>query len=284
MDKVTEFLHECGVLDVESTSPEPETCEIIELAYGFLTNGDWHTISHHYKPSIEIPPESAEKHFITDEMVANSPAYPAAYNEEHGFGIFTQNVKYFVAHNAHYDRTAINENNLRHGITDQRIADTSNWICTLKLAQKLFNNENALPAYRLGALWFRFKLYQGVTRQIIPHQADSDIYMAGRLLEFLVRAMVDAGIIDGNQDVGPQVVDFLNKPTLIKLWPFGKHKGTPLPDVPADYLSWAFSNMDMLNEKNANFDYDLAWSISVAFGQVDEMDPSTIVWGIDKGM
>lgn len=263
MSKLQEFLHQCGVVDVESTSPYPETCEIIELAYGFNVDGDWKTISNHYKPSIEIPAESAEKHFITDEMVADAPDFSASYTQ-HQFDVYIQQFKYFVAHNAPYDRTAIVNNLDKFNIQDEKIADPQNWICTLKLAKKIFSNEMALPAYRLGVLWFYFKLYQGVTRQIIPHQADSDIYMAGRLLECLVKFMIELGYVDDTQDIGPQVVAYLNQRQEVKNWPFGKHKGELIVDVPKSYLQWAVSNMDMFDEKSGGYDPDLAHSVKLA--------------------
>lgn len=261
MSKLNEFLSQCGVLDVESTSPDPKTCEIIELAFGIYDKNDWCTISNHYKPTIEIPPESAEKHFITDEMVANSPSFVASHTD-HGFGVYVDAMRYFVAHNAQYDRTAILSNYDRLGVEySDKLANKANWICTYNLAKKIFNNENALPAYRLGVLWFYFKLYQGVTRTIIPHQADSDIYMAGKLLAYLVGILVELGEVDDTQDIGPQVKAFMDKPTVVTHWPFGKHKGVAIKDVPQDYLNWAITNMDMFNEEHDNYDADLSFSV-----------------------
>lgn len=262
MSKMDEFLSQCGVLDVESTSPEPKTCEIIELAFGIRSEDDWVTFSQHYNPGIEIPPESAEKHFITDEMVADKPSFAVSYTE-HAFGPYVDSMTYFVAHNAQYDRTAIVSNYDRLGVQyNPKLADKANWICTYNLAKKLFNNENALPAYRLGVLWFYFKLYQGVTRQIIPHQADSDIYMAGKLLAFLVDIMIQLEMIDDTQDIGPQVIAFMNRPQSVTHWPFGKHKGVAIEQVPESYLNWAIMNMDMFNEEHDNFDADLAFTVS----------------------
>ncbi len=268
MEKVIEFLQSCSVVDVESTSPVPTECEIIELAYGLYNDGNWNTFNQLYKPSIPIPPLSAEKHFITDAMVVDKPTWPAAYTEYQNFNVVTSNIKYFVAHNAQFDRTVITHNNERHNITDPVVANASNWICTLRLAEKLWKDDNALEAYRLSALWFILELYTTVDESVrlVPHQAETDILMAAKLLEYIVVEMVQRGIIDVNGDIGAQIIEFQNQPNIMTAWPWGKHKGTPIAEVPADYINWVMQNTNRLTEGHEDFDEDLAYSIQAAFG------------------
>ena len=252
--KVIEFLSKCGVIDVESTSPEPESCEIIELAYGKLIDDDWLTVNHRYNPGIPIPPASAEKHFITNADVRDKPDFTASLREEQ-FGDFINSTDYYVAHNAMYDRTSIIQNLKRRGVNiDTKFQLESNWICTFELAKKLFKNDYALPAYRLGFLWFFFELNEDCNREIIPHRADSDIYMDAKLLEYLVNAAIDFGLVDINLDIGPQIIEILNTKEKPTHWMYGKYKGELISNLPRDYLNWCINNMDVLNSSSTSYD------------------------------
>ena len=33
-----------------------------------------------------------------------------------------------------------------------------------------------------------------------------------------------------------------------KLWPFGRHKGTPIEELETDYIHWVLNNLERLNE------------------------------------
>ena len=46
-----------------------------------------------------------------------------------------------------------------------------------------------------------------------------------------------------------------------KTWPYGKHKGTEIKLLPNDYIIWAIDNMDVLNQDNSNYNFDLAHSL-----------------------
>jgi len=255
--KVIEFLLNCGVLDVESTSQDPETCEIIELAYGKLIDDDWLTVNNRYYPGIPIPAASAEKHFITNADVRGKPEFTACLESEQ-FGDFITSTRYYVAHNAIYDRTSIIHNLRRRGVeVHSEFQDVSNWICTFELAKKLFCNEYTLPNYRLGFLWFFFEINENCSREIIPHRADSDIYMDAKLLEYLVNCAIDMELVDPEKDIGPQILNILNTDVKPTHWMYGKHKGKLISELPKDYLNWCVNNMDMLNPSNTSFDKTL---------------------------
>jgi exodeoxyribonuclease X len=51
----------------------------------------------------------------------------------------------------------------------------------------------------------------------------------------------------------PMLMELQSKPRLIKVMPFGKHKGTPLVDIPRSYIIWLL--------KQDNLDPDLLYSI-----------------------
>ena len=255
-NNIQKFLESVAVIDVESTSDQPQLCDVIELAVGDFKEGDWVTvIKEQFKPSIPIPAASAEKHFISDEMVVNCNSFDTSYDCLADKAV---DVKYFVAHNAQYDRTAIVSNYTRLDIeVTPMISTTSRWICTFELAKVIFNNEYMLPAYRLGFLWFYFKLYDGCKRVIIPHQADSDIYMAGKLLEFLVQCSIELKLVDATGDIGEQLVRLIEVGIAPTHWPYGSHKGKLLSEIPKDYFKWALNNMDMLKVGSSSYSKSL---------------------------
>lgn len=256
---VLSFLQSCSAVDVESTSPYPESCEIIELAFS-IYGGDWQTFTQHYKPSIPVPPLSSEKHFINDNMLADKPSFATVKDGD--FPVVVNAMEYFIAHNAKYDMTAIRNNYAMHNLeVPAKIADNDRWICTLKLARKLYANDQDMEAFRLTYLWFQLGLWQNYDRVLIPHQADSDIYMAGNLFKFLLEEMIRRGIIDTTAPIGPQVIAFQNEPVILASWPFGKHKGKALKDVPKDYLEWAIMNLSSLNEEHPDYDIDLGTTV-----------------------
>ena len=248
------FLESVIIVDTESTSDKPEECEIIELAVGTYNLGDWSTISSHFKPNIPIPAASAEKHFITDLMVKDCPSFSSSYSS---FSSIAGAARYIVAHNSDYDRVAIVKNYENAGIdVHDIISNPDRWICTLNLARNIFTGDLELPAYRLGYLWFYLELYHNCTRDIIPHRADSDIYMAGKLLESLVKYGIELGKIDQHKDIGPQLVHLSKFKIDITKWPLGKHKGAELVDVPKDYIRWALKNLDMLQVGSPKFNQE----------------------------
>lgn len=256
---IQSFLQSCSVVDVESTSPKPSSCEIIELAFSIYTL-DWNCISQHYKPSIKIPSLSSELHFINDAMVADKPSF--AHVADAGFFTVVDACDYYIAHNARFDKTAILNNLAMHNINPgNKLPDDQRWICTFKLAKKLFNGDSRFEAMRLSYLWFELGLWETNTKVLIPHQADSDIYMAGKLFEHLLAIMIDRGIVDLSKPIGPQVIAYQNKPTLLSHFPFGKHKGVLFADVPTSYLTWAVGNLSSLDDTSDDYDEDLTASI-----------------------
>ncbi len=161
--------------------------------------------------------------------------------------------KYLVAHNNFYDMKVL-EN---HGI------DTKDhkWLCTWRLAKKLFNGVDEIQETNLPYLRFALKLDVPITMRC--HRAGNDSYMTGKLLEVLVVLMEDMGLIDPSKDYGDQIYNYLKAPIIYDKMPFGKHKGELMTNVPLSYWQWAIKNMDTLREDAENFDNDLYQSILV---------------------
>ena len=265
MQTVKNLLATCSVIDTESTSPDAKTCDIIELACSVydMENDEWRVFDQWYKPTIAIPPLSAEKHFIRDMDVADKPMFSEFQNVDTFFQISSL-VPYFVAHNEKYDRVAIQSNLKRFGLEDSTsIAMPERWFCTMRLAEKLYADDPTVESMRLTYLWFRLGLCNCTDKLIVPHKADSDIFMAGKLFEYLVEEMVQRGIVDLNSSVelGQQIHAFQTAPRKITTWPFGKHKGVSMDLIPMDYFAWCIENMSCFNEDADDFNPDLTAAV-----------------------
>ncbi len=87
-------------LDVETTGLSPRTSRVCEVALiGFQGGCRVGHFSSLVNPGLAIPPETTKIHGITDEMVRNSPAFPALAPRL--LGLMEGSV--IVAHNAEFD-------------------------------------------------------------------------------------------------------------------------------------------------------------------------------------
>ena len=251
MSNKEDFLQSCLVLDTETNSDQYKVAEIIETGFVIRENDDWTIFQElHKPPTREIPAKVESVCYITNEMVADKP--PFSESKE----IFQSVVDgysngFLVAHNHFYDMKVL-EN---HGI----IMPNHKWICTWRLAKKIFNDIEDVEETNLPYL--RFKLDLDVPITMYCHRAGNDSYITAKLLEVLVMLMEDMGIIDTSKPYGPQVATGAAEPIIYKRMPFGKHRGELMKDVPHSYWKWALQNMDSLKEDSDNYDPDFAASV-----------------------
>lgn len=258
-----QFLKSLIVLDTETTSLDFREAEIIELGYILRNNeGGWETVNDLYKPSVLISPEVSEVTHIVDEDVADCKESYSGILEDFKpvVDAFRQVNGFYVAHNAFYDRSVF-----EHGYAGV-FTFQDEWLCTMRMAKKLFANDPEVEKFRLFYLRYLFKL--DVPRDLEPHRASSDAYVTAVLMEFMVNVMEERGIIDVNEPYGPQIFDWLNEPIIIDTMQFGKHKGKKLVDIPLSYWQWALSNMDSLNEEKPEYDKDFAASVVIAMESI----------------
>lgn len=104
-EKGTPTLHRAMLLDLETTSPDPATCEIIEFGavrFTFDENGVIYAIEDEYdefnQPSAPIDPIITELTGITDADVAGHRLSPQRIAE------IASGVDLFIAYNADFDR------------------------------------------------------------------------------------------------------------------------------------------------------------------------------------
>ncbi|QOI71215.1 putative DNA polymerase III epsilon subunit [Erwinia phage pEa_SNUABM_12] len=260
MTEIDKFFNNVMVLDTETTGID-DNADIIEFSASFpLSANDTFeemlNFTTRYKPTQEVPAEASAIHFIVTEDLNDSPSYASSVSELEGLFEIKQ---YFVGHNVQFDRRMLVENNKRvNPEVKEEFLDDNRWICTLKLAKKLFAEDPEFKNLTLSYLWFKFDLHKTCTRKIIPHSAEDDVYMCYKVLSHLVNIAVDRGLIDSNKEIGSQVVVLCNTPNIFTVMPIGKHKGMLMTEVPMNYIEWMINNSDMLNENMPNFDADLA--------------------------
>lgn len=249
-----EFLKSCLVLDTETNSDDYKIAEIIESGFVIRENEDW-TIFQELHNTVEmiIPPKVESICYITNEMIADKEPF---VNTKEVFQEVVNGYKdgYLVAHNHFYDMRVLE----RHGINTSK----HNWICTWRMAKKLFADVPEIEETNLPYLRFALKL--NVPIEMYCHRAGNDSFMTGRLLEYFVDMMEEMGILNPNESYGPQIANWAAEPIIYKRMPFGKHKGELMTEVPTSYWNWAMKNTHWFDETADNFDPDLLASIHKA--------------------
>jgi len=247
-----DFLQSCLVLDTETNSDDYKIAEIIESGFAIREGDDWTLFQELHKPvDRPIPPKVESICYITNKMVEDKPSFVDSKE------VFVEVINgyaggYLVAHNHFYDMRVLQN----HGI------DTTHykWICTWRMAKKIFNSIRAIEETNLPYL--RFALELDIPIEMRCHRAGNDSYMTAKLLEALVGYMEDMNLIDKEKPYGPQVLEYATSPIFYERMPFGKHKNELMIDVPVSYWNWAQKNTDWFNAEADNYDPDLAASIN----------------------
>ena len=159
-------------------------------------------------------------HHILEADIAEKPSFDTFK--------MPQGVQYLIGHNIDYDIRAI----AKCGI------DTSNIkaICTLALARLVWPEAEA---HNISALIYMISKGSEKAREMIKkaHRADMDIILTANILmhqihhlkiqniEALYAASEDARI--------PRTINF------------GKHRGSAIADLPADYMQWLLRQEDL---------------------------------------
>lgn len=260
MNKLEEFITEILVLDTETTGINNEKDEIIEFSASIPVSYDDKienipNYTKKYKPSFDVPPEASAVHFISTEDLENCELFK---DDISNINELFSAKKYYVGHNVTFDRDMLVSNIIRYTPVENKIIDKNNWICTLRLAKKLYAEDESFDNLTLTYLWYKFGLYRDISRKINAHSAEDDVFMCLQVLKHLVNICIERGHIDTNENIGEQLIKFINSPVLYKVMPFGKHKGMEFSIIPQNYLEWMIINSDILNETMPNYDPDLA--------------------------
>lgn len=252
------------VIDTETTTLDAENGEIVEAARGDYRDGEWVIRNKLYGSQHPISPDSSSKTHISNRMIAGLPKFGENIAEDLSIVAYDWSI-YKIAHNAQYDRTFIATKLKDQGYDTVQFEDPKTWVCTHNLAKKLLENQ----AEKFNLNYLRYYLDLDVPDDVIAHRADNDVLITAKLFEHLVMMMLEQDLLDISGDIGDQIVKYINTYEPYDVWPFGKHKGSPLSEIPADYIVWAIENMDSLKEGSYKYDPRLAYTITKHFEDLD---------------
>lgn len=257
MSNKENFLKTCMIIDTETTGLDTSTAEIVEFGFVLREDNDWVMFNELHKPYTPLTPECSAINLISNRMLADKKHFDdkeVLADLKEIFDILKPDGN-IVCHNAIYDKAIITR---YEGLVDESL----NWICTYRLAKRLYNSDTSVTKHTVPYLRFRFDL--DVPEDVMSHRAASDAFVTAKLLEHLVTEMEERGIIDVSMPYGEQIKKYLVAPIIYDTMPFGKYKGVDMNDIPLDYFSWMIENIDTLDENSPNYNSDLFESIALA--------------------
>lgn len=260
MNNIDQFKLDSVVLDTETTNLHPELCEIVEIAGAKWNGVTWSAENLLLGAYNGIPPEASAKNNISNRMIADKPKFDQTIDNVKQI-IGWPDKRYYVAHNAAYDRVALTTAFTSAGLLDDAkiCADDSRWVCTWRLSRQILIHE--FDDVQFGLSYLRYKLDLPIPDDMPVHRADADTLVCAALLDCIIRIGIDNGTINENDDIGEQLVKLSWGHIPVKNWPIGKHKGQPLADIPNDYYMWALKNVSSLQEGQPEYNSDLAESV-----------------------
>lgn len=198
--------------DTETTGISPQKDFIIEIA-AYDPEEKREFVSF-VNPGCPIPPDATAIHNITDEMVKDAPTFAEAGKL---FSEFCGEHAVLIAHNNdRFDKLFLQEEANRHSFvwpTTWVHLDTLNWARRYR------------PDLPRHSLQFLREVY-GIEANN-AHRALDDVIVLYKVFSSMV----------GDLKVD-EIIDLLTSSKKTSHMPFGKYRGKPLEQVPADYFKW----------------------------------------------
>ncbi|MFM2333369.1 MAG: hypothetical protein RIQ74_2212 [Pseudomonadota bacterium] len=139
-----------------------------------------------------------------------------------------EQTSYIIGHNVDYDITAIE----KCGVNTSKLKP----ICTLALARRVWENAEA---HNISALIYLISKGSDKARDMLKgaHRADADIILTANILMHIIHQLNIQNI--------EQLYIASEEARIPKSITFGKHKGTAIQDLPADYIQWLLRQDDL---------------------------------------
>lgn len=212
------------ILDTETHTLNGQPIEIayapIELQQGQLSLDKSQIFDQLYQVDEPISYAAMAVHHILESDLVDQPHYSS-------FRLPNETV-YMIGHNIDYDLRAIE----KCGVNTQHIKT----ICTLALARRVWPDAEA---HNISALIYMISKGSAKAREMIKkaHRADMDIILTANILNQIVQQLN----INSLEELYAASEDARIPRTLN----FGKHKGSALRDLPADYIQWLLRQTDL---------------------------------------
>lgn len=242
-------------LDCETTGLEPETDRLLELAV-FNPTMRRQCLSSLVYQSSPIPTMAKSVTLIDDDQVRDAPREEVVIGHmvnrlQEGMAQTGQDFA-FVCHNAAFDRSFVVQAGSNPQLPEDysQFLDTTPWVCTLRLARHLLPG---LESYTLQYL--RFALDLKIAPQGYPHRARYDAEVCWHVWQTLRERL--AAHVDPED--ARAVVEWQNRPVLLRTCVFGKHRGESWDQIPRQYLQWM---QKQERESPGSWDSDTLYTIS----------------------
>lgn len=212
------------ILDTETHTLNGQPIEIayapIDVQNGKLTLDKSKLFDQLYSVDEPISFAAMAVHHILESDLLNKPHYSS----------FTlpPDTQYIIGHNIDYDIRAIE----KCGVNTSSIKA----ICTLALARRVWPDAEA---HNISALIYMISKGSEKAREMIKkaHRADMDIILTANILMHIVHQLN----INSMEELYAASED-ARIPRSIN---FGKHRGTNIADLPADYIQWLLRQDDL---------------------------------------
>ena len=196
------------IFDVEATDKndaviiEAASLNVVSLS-PFEVNNPW---VHRYNPGKPISLGALSTHHILDEELVHCPpsssfALPA-------------DTKYLIGHNIDFDWEAIGRPDVKR-------------ICTLALSRSLWPE---LDSHTQSALLYYIERETARDQLRNAHSALADVWICSKVVAKIIEKLQPASL--------EALWEMSEKARIPTIMPFGKHKGEPISQVPADYKQW----------------------------------------------
>ncbi|MEB3753436.1 putative quorum-sensing-regulated virulence factor [Acinetobacter sp. MD2(2019)] len=212
------------ILDTETHTLNGLPIEIayapIQIQDGKLTLNKQQIFDQFYQVHEPISYAAMAVHHILESDLIDQPDYTSFK--------LPSDTQYIIGHNVDYDIQAI----ARCGIDVSHLKP----ICTLALARLVWPNAEA---HNISALIYQISKGSAKARELLKgaHRADADIILTANILMHIIAHL------------GIQSVEELylasEDARIPKSMSFGKHKGTAISDLPADYVKWLLRQDDL---------------------------------------
>jgi len=207
------------VFDLESTGiKDPRVIEAAWLRIADPSNlTPYDFFVQRYNPGKPIELGALATHHIMDEDLVDCPPHT-------NFAL-PDGVIYLIGYNIDYDWTVIGQPDVKR-------------ICLLALCRHFFPS---LDSHTQSALLYHFARNRARDLLTKAHSADQDVQNCLIILESIVQLLAGA--------TEPITWEYIwncsEKARIPTVMAFGKHKGVPIKNVPADYKRWLLGQPDV---------------------------------------
>ncbi|MCB1110047.1 MAG: DUF3820 family protein [Chlamydiia bacterium] len=210
--------------DTETTGVRPDKDRIIEIAaYDPIQDRSFERL---INPGCPIPQEASAIHNITDDMVKDAPSFKEVAQE---FSLFCEGEVVLIAHNNDaFDLPFIQSEFSRNGVPFPQLPT----IDSLKFSRKYRPD---LPRHSLQHL----REYHGIEANN-AHRALDDVVILHQVFSLMIDDLTMETILE-----------LMSEKHILRHMPFGKHRGTPLKDIPPGYVRWLHENGALDKPDNA---------------------------------